>query len=122
MVQAVARNEGYRDGLAGRGRVVVQDGDGRRGGAPRRIDLEVRNDGEAWERLDTRAPNYSDMHGCYGDCQQSGECDGRARNWGTDHRMYEELQPFCDKRLLLISEGSKNGKHEAKHEQRVLGE
>ena len=55
MVQAVARQEGDGDVVARARRGVVQDGDGRRRRAPRRVDVECGREREAGERLDTRA-------------------------------------------------------------------
>ena len=61
--ETVTREEGDGDVLAGgRGR-MVQDADGRRGLAPRCVDVESRSKVEARQRLDASAANYGDVNG-----------------------------------------------------------
>lgn len=67
--KAVSRKE--RDGhiLAGGGRRVVQDADGRRRLAPGCVDIERRGEREAGERLNASAANDGDVDGCWARCQ-----------------------------------------------------
>lgn len=67
--EAVSREE--RDGhiLAGGGRRVVQDADGRRRLAPWCVDIERRRKREAGQRLYAGAANDGNVDGCWGRCQ-----------------------------------------------------
>ena len=66
MGEAVTREEGDGDIVAGRRRGVVQDADGRRGLAPRRVDIERRGESEARQRLNASAADYGDMNRRWG--------------------------------------------------------
>jgi hypothetical protein len=63
MVEAVAREESDGDVFAGGGGLVVQDADGRGGGAPWCIDVEGCGEGEARQRLQTSAANDGNVDG-----------------------------------------------------------
>lgn len=61
VVEAVAREEGDGHGLAGAGRVVLQDADGRRRLAPRRVDVEPGGEREAGQRRYAGAADHGDV-------------------------------------------------------------
>lgn len=85
VVQAMARQEGDGDGLAGgRGR-VVEDGDGRGGLAPRRADVEGRGESEVGQRLQAGAADDSNVDGVW----RSTELSARRRRGETKARVKE---------------------------------
>lgn len=65
VVQTMAREESDSDGLARRGRWVVQDGNGRRGCAPWGLDIQVCDMGEAREGLQACASNDGNVDWIY---------------------------------------------------------
>lgn len=66
VVQTVTAQEGDGDRLVVVGALVVQDGDGGGGGAPRSRDVQRRNLSEAGELTQTGTTNNGDTDGLYG--------------------------------------------------------
>lgn len=65
VVDAVAREEGDRDGLAGCRGGMFQDGDGRGRRAPWCVDVEHGRQFEVFERVESRAADHGDVHGVF---------------------------------------------------------
>lgn len=98
VVQAVAREEGNGDGLAGRGRGVVQDGDWRRRLAPRGVDIERCGEGEARKRLDARAANDGNVdRRCWLSARMRVEKQEEevGERGGAHRRTQKRHQPSC---------------------------
>jgi hypothetical protein len=99
VVQAVAREEGHGHGLARRGRGMVQDGDGRRRLAPRRVDLERGGEGEAGQRLDARAADDGNVDGR---CGRSGRVLRGGAEKAAHRRTWKRRQPLCGRRCRRV--------------------
>lgn len=65
MVETMAGEESNGEGLASGRRRVVKDGNGRRGGTPRCLDIQIGDMGEARERLQAGTANDSDGDGIW---------------------------------------------------------